>query len=236
MNTTTIGEVIIPKHEIFSIKELSDTDLNESGDYKGKTIFATRYFITTNALPIEKGESYIQWNLYGSDFQFGIGKNFGFSIMSSWVGIPIIVTAKYTFNVAEGINMGVGTLLGTGSWALPDFELALPYFVVSIGDRSTNLNISGGYGALWIDGDFEGRTLFTVAGMTKISPKISFVFDSFICPDFSNKNESFALIIPGIRWQIENKNAFQFGFSGVYFEDEFLPAPIPMVQWYRKIN
>jgi hypothetical protein len=236
IKTSTIGDVIIPKHEIKSIEELVAGDIDNKGNYLGKTIFASRYFITTNALSIEKGESYVQWNLWGPDFEFGVGKNFGMGIMSTWFGIPIIGTAKYTFQLDQGVSMGIGTIVGTGSWVAPDYGVALPYAVLTIGDRRNNINFSGGYGALLIEGDFEGRALFSVAGMTKLSPKISLVFDSFLAPTFSNNQEDFAILIPGLRWQIENKNAFQFGFAGLYFDGEFIPVPIPMVQWYRKIN
>jgi hypothetical protein len=61
-----------------------------------------------------------------------------------------------------------------------DFGGALPFATISFGDRRKNITFSGGYGAIWQDGYFEGRAITSVAGMIKVSPKISFVFDSFI--------------------------------------------------------
>ena len=99
--------------------------------------------------------------------------------------------------------------------------------------------------------------------MVKISPKVSLVFDSFILlpgkttystetyydynPDtgnydlpveYTNTNEKygFALLIPGVRWHKREGSAFQFGFTGVVYDGELLPIPIPMVQWYRSLK
>ncbi|MBN2892585.1 MAG: hypothetical protein JXL97_12025 [Bacteroidales bacterium] len=236
LESNSIGDVIIPKHEILKIEEIKSGEIDNKGNFMGKTIFSTRYFITTNGLPIEKGESYVQWNWYGPDFEFSIGKNFGIGLMTSWVGIPIIGTVKYAIPIKENISFGIGALVGTGSWVLPEYGGFLPYGVFTLGNYTSNINFSAGYGAVFFDGDTEGRALMSVAGISKVSNKISLVFDSFIAPSFSANKDAFALIIPGIRWQVENKSAFQFGFGGIYADNEFLPVPIPMVQWFRKIN
>ena len=257
LETKDMGKIVIPKYVIKSIKELNEKEVNEKGDYLPKEIFSTRYFITTNGLPIEKGESYIQWNLFGPDFQFGVGKNFGVGIMTSWVGMPIIGSAKYSIKLGEKTSMGLGALVGTGSWARPDFGIGLPFAAFTYGDRRSNINFSAGYGAV-IDGvNSEGRFLLSGAGMIKIGKKISLVFDSFIIPagkdkvitengidpftgapkiyERVEKKPGFALLIPGIRWQTETNKAFQFGFAGFSSNGEFLPLPIPVVQWYRKL-
>lgn len=99
--TKTVGEVIIPKHEIREIKRISVRELDNIGGYIGEEVFATRYFLTTNGLPVAKGESYVQWNLFGPDLQFGVSDNFGLGVMTSWIGIPLIGTAKYSFHRVE---------------------------------------------------------------------------------------------------------------------------------------
>lgn len=259
--TKKIGEVSIPKYQISSIEELNEKNLNAAGEYIPNEVFSTRYFITTNGLPIEKGENYIQWNLYGPDIQFGIGKNFGVGIMTSWMGMPFIGTAKYSYSINEKVNVGVGLLAGTGSWASIGSGGALPFGVVTIGDRKVNINISGGYVALYLDESRFGlddgnmsRPLCSIAGMAKVGKKVSLVFDSFIVgpggtklvahqlnpttglfEDVTVPRKGGALLIPGIRLQTESNSAFQFGFAGLIANGELLPFPIPMVQWYRKI-
>ncbi|MEA3445998.1 MAG: hypothetical protein U9R19_14860 [Bacteroidota bacterium] len=236
IDTENMGEVIIPKHEVQEIRELTNSEINRDGKYIPEEVFSTRYFISTNGLPIEKGESYVQWNLFGPDFQFGVQDNFGLGVMTSWFGMPIIGSAKYTFKLGENSGLAIGTLLGTGSWAAPDFGFALPYTAYTLGDRRANFTISAGYGAVWGEGGGEGRFLLSIAGMSSVGKNISLVFDSFIVPSASDDSFSFTLLVPGIRWQIKDKNAFQFGFGGVIFDGELAPIPIPMVQWFRKIN
>jgi hypothetical protein len=96
--------------------------------------------------------------------------------------------------------------------------------------------------------------------MVKLNTKISLVFDSFISPwgpkkttstwiDTGNLNNgnytpnytlttitkrspSLAILLPGIRWQLDPRKAFQFGFTGLYYDGKFVPFPVPMVQWY----
>ena len=234
IETKELGQVVIPKHEIKSIKEIQPGELSSSMEYIGAEVFATRYFISTNGLPIEKGDSYVQWSLFGPDLQFGVGKNFGIGIMTSWLGIPIIGSAKYSIPLSDKLHLGVGTLLGTGSWASPDFGIALPFAALTYGNRTRNLTFSGGYGAVFNDYELTERALFSVAGMAKVSKKISLVFDSFIMPPDGN-GSGFALLIPGLRVQTESDKAFQFGFAGMVIEGEAFPLPIPMFQWYRML-
>ena len=67
IDTRDKGQVSIPKYEIREMKEIQQGDLSPTGNYLPAEVFATRYFITTNGLPIEKRESYILWNLWGLD-------------------------------------------------------------------------------------------------------------------------------------------------------------------------
>lgn len=228
IETQDRGQILIPKYQIKEMKELKPGELSPSGEYIPAQIFATRYFITTNGLPIEKGESYILWNLYGPDFQFGVGKNLSVGILTTWFGVPIIGSVKYSLQLGENTSLGIGTLLGTGSWAAPEFGLALPYTALTFGNRRSNLTFSAGYGAVWSEGESEGRALLSVAGMTKVTKNMSLVFDSFIVPG------TVALLIPGFRFQSKDDKAFQFGFAGIVVDGELLPAPIPFIQWFKK--
>ncbi|BDX36751.1 hypothetical protein CYCD_01060 [Tenuifilaceae bacterium CYCD] len=256
IETKDRGQISIPKYYIREMKLTENYEFTAEGEYIAKQYFSTRYFITTNGLPIEKGESYVQWNLYGPDFQFGIRKNLGVGIMTSWVGMPLIGTLKYTIPISPKTNLALGTLLGTGSWIEPDYGIVLPYAALTFGDRRRNLNLSLGYGAVFAEGKGEGRFLASVAIISKINKKISFVFDSFIM--FPGKTETveesvynpgtdtwdivytkekkygFAILIPGLRFDIGPNKAFQFGFGGFRVDGEFYPSPIPMFQWYNK--
>lgn len=270
IKTDNLGEVAIPKHEIREIRIVQSGDFRDD-QFIGEEMFATRYFLTTNGLPVRKGEDYVQWNIFGPDFQFAIADNFGIGIMTSWIAMPVVGTAKHSWQLGENSSMALGGLLGTGSWSRPDLGLVLPFVALTSGNRSNNISFSTGYGRLFYSIEEynpftdrmrtekirEGRLLFSVAGMTKISPVISLIFDSFIMtrgPERTRTNYEYnwmtdrysqvqtterpsglAVFVPGIRWQTKPNNAFQFGFTGIRFEGEFVPAPLPMVQWYRKL-
>jgi len=216
------------------MKEAKSGDFSASGVYIPEQVFATRYFFTTNGLPIEKGEKYISFSLFGPDIQFGVGENFGVGILTSWFGTPIIGAVKYSIKLTEKNSLGIGSLFGIGSWAAPDFGLALPFVALTFGDRRNNINFSGGYGTIWNNGSSAGNVLFSIAGMANVGKKVSLVFDSFILPNSGSNNTGFAVLIPGIRIQAQDNKAFQFGFTGLVVDGELIPAPIPMVQWYRK--
>ncbi|TNF48878.1 MAG: hypothetical protein EP305_04355 [Bacteroidetes bacterium] len=259
-------KIVIPQYVVKEVVKVQSTEFSSKGEYVGEDKFATRYFISTNGLPMKKGEHYVQWNLFGPDFQFAVSDRFGLGVMTSWLAVPIIGTAKYSFKLGENAQAGIGTMLGTGSWASFTnsdfgFGLALPFATLSIGNRKSNLALSGGYGGVWQGGQGEGRALFSIAGMTKLSPKFSLVFDSFIVTpggerttttyqDVYNPNtgmtetqavtttekrQGFALLIPGLRWHQGEGKAFQFGFTGIVAGSEVFPIPIPMVQWYRSL-
>jgi hypothetical protein len=279
IETEELGLVYIPKHEISEI-----IVIEEGQKVDGGGLFGTRYFLTTNGFPVMKGENYVQWNIFGPDFQFGVADHFGMGIMTSWVGIPIIGTAKYSRHLSKNVSGGIGFLGGTGSWAFPQYGLLLPFGFLTFGDRINNINFSAGYGALfteaseWVLTDpteqgytngfeentysqGESRPLFSIAGMFKINSKFSFVFDSFLMlkgkdrevqridsewnPDTglgtffitteTEPTQSLLVISPGLRFQANENSSFQFGFTGIRFEGEFVPVPIPMVQWFRKI-
>ena len=280
VQTEDVGLVYIPKHEVDEIILVEDKAQEVTGG-----LFSTRYFLTTNGFNIKKGENYVQWNLFGPDFQFGVRDNFTMGIMTSWVGMPIIFTTKYSFELYEKLFAGVGFLGGTGSWAFPKYGLVLPYAFLTVGDRVNNINFSGGYGGVFsetkttytiknvptdyssnsyerIEGvEYQGRPLFSVAGMFRINDKFSFVFDSFFMTAGKDRQEQqidenwnqesgkvtysivyrtietqpLVVLSPGLRFQANERSSFQFGFTGIHTDGEFVPVPIPMVQWFRRI-
>jgi hypothetical protein len=225
------------------MKLLQNGDLGTAGSFVPNEPFATRYFITTNGLPIAKGESYITYNLFGPDIQYGLADNLGVGVITSWIGSPIIFTTKYSFEIDKNVNGAVGLLAGTGGWA-SSFGLAIPYGSITLGNRKSNITGSLGYGTIWgNENNGGGRTIVSIAAMHKISKSISLVFDSFILPTtktyidpFDNKEYKnyFALLLPGFRFQTSETGAFQFGFAGMSFEGETFAVPFPYIQWFRK--
>jgi hypothetical protein len=240
--------IVVPQYIIREIKLIRKDELSEKGEFIGEDRFATRYFITTNGLPLKKGEHYIQWNLFGPDFQFAVTDRFGLGVLTSWLAIPVIGTAKYSIPLKKNFQCAVGTMLGTNSWITllnsdSNAGGALPFASLSYGTRRANISASGGYGVIWAEGDSDGRALASIAGMIKVSSRISLVFDSFIMlkgkttttSTSEDRKPGLGLFIPGVRWHQSEGKAFQFGFTGISFDGELLPIPLPMVQWYRTL-
>ncbi len=257
-------EIYIPQHVIKRMEPLHGEKRNVSGAFVGEDRFATRYFITTNGLPIKRGEHYVQWNLFGPDFHFAVRDDLSLGIMTTWLGTPLIGSIKKSWKLNDFSQFAVGGLFGTGSWIMPDWGGALPFGTISFGDRQKNIAFSGGYGAIWADGNRSGRTLLSVAGMLKLSPYFSLVFDSFIMPEgpertitytydayifdpvtntgyyeprigtYKQRQPAFALLIPGVRWHQSEGKALQIGFSGVLADGNTFP--VPMVVWYRSLK
>jgi len=129
--------------------------------------------------------------------------------------------------------MAFGALVGTGSWADPDFGLIVPFTAFTLGDRRNNINFSAGYGAVWSNTENEASSLFSVAGMTSLGRKVNLVFDSFIVPGSGSRN-SFALFIPGIRIQTSKGKFFQYGFAALLEDGTMQSGILPMIQWFQK--
>jgi hypothetical protein len=245
INTIKLGEVSVPTYQLKEIKEAQVGDVTKAGEIIKDNIFATRYFITTNGLDIKRGDSYVLFNWFGPDIQFGVADNWTVGIMSSWLATPIIGTVKYSINLGENTSMGLGALVGTLGWSGWDTGGALPYAAFTYGDRKNNLTFSAGYGAVWYEGydvdliknvsKTDGEALMSIAGMRRINNSLSFVFDSFIIPGFSQDTDGLAILIPGLRFQKKEGFALQFGLSGIWQADYgFLEVPLPMAQLYWK--
>jgi hypothetical protein len=175
MRTDRLGEVIIPKHEIQSVAEYTGAPEVYS------EVFATRYFITTNGLPIEKGDSYIQWTLIGPDVHFGIKDNMSIGVMTTWLASPVIGSFKYTGTLSEKRTYAFGLLAGTTLWSFGrSTMIALPYAAYTMGDSRANLSLSAGYGLFRFDGDSGGSVMFSVGGLRKLGRTGTFVMDSLI--------------------------------------------------------
>jgi hypothetical protein len=227
LDTETIGQLFIPKHEIRSIEPFTGKTQAYS-----KELFSTRYFISSNGLPVEKGDSYVQWTLFGPDMQFGIADNLGVGVITSWIAIPVIASIKYSVQLKGDFSYAVGALAGGNVWAPATFYAALPFASITKGDRNANLTVSAGYGIVGVDGgDREQQFLFSLGGMRKVTKSGTLVFDSFITP---TDGTTYMVLIPGYRIQTKENSAFQIGFPGLIEAGESQPAAFPMVSWFRK--
>ena len=136
------GKIVIPRYQVKEIKKIDTDKVSPEGFYISEEAFATRHVLTTNAISLDKGENYIIWNIYGPDFQFGVGKHLSIGLMTTWVGLPIIGTIKYSGEISSNFHGGVGALLGSATWAAPELFFALPFGIVTLGDKRNNISLS----------------------------------------------------------------------------------------------
>lgn len=235
LETENLGRLYIPKHEIKSITELTGAEI-VGREYLGDPIFGTRYFVTTNGYTGKKGDHYVIWNWWGPDVQFSLSDHVTVGVLTTWVGMPLIASAKYGTNVSDRVAVGGGVLIGTLSWAAPEFGLGAAYGSLTFGKMSNNFSFSGGYGAItgsgneFSDKEWSSAFLFSVGSHQQLTKKFSFIFDSFLI--FDNQSVS-GIITPGFRILQNPGRAVQFGFTGFMSDGELFPIPMPVVGWMR---
>lgn len=170
--TENIGKIYIRKDAISSIKPFSgETVKLIDGDYRTAGPFTTRYYFTTNSLPIKKSEDYAMIHLYGPEVHFSLTDRFSLGIMSTWIASPFVLAAKYTIPTKnEKLNFGLGTLAGTSGY-LNTFRGygALHWGMITLGDRMNNITFSAGYA--YVQSGFQDDQ--------QISGIYSFTHDSF---------------------------------------------------------
>ncbi|MBL7813008.1 MAG: hypothetical protein JNL57_12370 [Bacteroidetes bacterium] len=229
IETKAIGKIYIPKHEIKSISEINPADV-KGKDYVGDEPFSTRHILTTNGHSLGKGTSYANITLWGPDVEFGITEKFSLGIMTTWLAAPLVGSAKYSVKLHDRVHFGAGALVGTASWVRLNAWGALPYGVITLGGRKSNISLSGGAVFLGSDGEVTSQPLFNVAGMSRISKKVSFIFDSFLVPSNGEIN---GVVVPALRFHGNQQKAFQFGFGAVVANSKLVPLPIPVLSWLR---
>jgi hypothetical protein len=151
-----IGKLYIRKENIKSIVPYVSQDFKVvDGEYRNSGPFTTRYFFTTNSLPIKKKENYAMINLHGPEVHIAVTDRFSFGIMTTWIASPMIMALKYTIPTKNPkLNFGLGTLMGTSGY-LNQFRGygGLHWGMVTFGDRLSNITLSGGYA--YVDAGFN---------------------------------------------------------------------------------
>jgi len=245
LKTKTLGNVIIPKHTIKSIEKIKSSEVKVDGEVWPGNLLPSRYTITTNGLPVKKREGYLRVMPIGVDFQFPITDNWSIGGMTSWYGVPMIVTSKVSQSITQKVHVSAGFLYGnllhgasfTGD---PFFSYGggIGFGNLTIGNEEKNLNFSAGYGFVHYPGwqnnvnviESAGTTMFSVAGMARISKQALFVFDSM---GILVNGSPLYWINPAVRYMPKPSNIWQFGLSMAGFEDSFIPVPIPMISFTK---
>ena len=101
LNTESLGKIYILKIDIKKIIPFEELDIEVfDGDYRSAGSFTTRYYFTTNALPIKKSEDYAMVHIYGPEVHFSVTNNLSVGLMSSWIASPIVLALKYSIPIS----------------------------------------------------------------------------------------------------------------------------------------
>ncbi len=143
-----IGQIYIRKENINSIVPFEENEYELiDGEYRNAGPFTTRYYFTTNALAIKKGENYALVNLYGPEVHFALTDRLSLGAMTTWIASPFVLAAKYTVPTNnKNVNFGLGTLIGTSGY-LNQFRGfgGLHWGMLTFGDRMKNITLSAGF-------------------------------------------------------------------------------------------
>ena len=194
ISTLDIGKIYLRKQDIKNIKPYNpEAGEIVDGDFLANSPFTTRYYFTTNARPLKKGEDYVMIHLYGPEVHFSVNERFSIGIMTTWIASPFVLAGKYSIPTKNpNVNFGIGTLLGTSGY-LNTFRGfgGLHWGMATFGDERQNVTVSLGYSYM-NPGDYNSPRLVTApvlsfAGIKKIGKRASFFFDSMIF--FGSKKE-----------------------------------------------
>ena len=193
ISTLDIGKIYIRKQDIKNIKPYNpEAGEIVDGDFLANSPFTTRYYFTTNARPLKKGEDYVMIHLYGPEVHFSVNERFSIGIMTTWIASPFVLAGKYSIPTKNPkVNFGIGTLLGTSGY-LNTFRGfgGLHWGMATFGDEQQNVTVSLGYSYM-NPGEYNSPRLSTApvlsfAGIKKVGKRASFFFDSMI---FFGKSE-----------------------------------------------
>jgi hypothetical protein len=196
--STTVGKIYIKKVDIKSISNYKADDFVILDNEKVKpNPFGTRYAFTTNALPIKKKENYYMINLWGPECHFAVADNFNIGVMTTWIGSPFAIAAKYSFQTKNPkLNFSIGEIAGNGGYIDPFSLISLSFGNVTFGDRDRNITLGIGYGYFdfnqmeSVPGTYYNSyaplrnkpattgVLGSVAANFRVNDRVSFIFDS----------------------------------------------------------
>lgn len=264
LETMALGKIYIQKSDIRQIRTVEAGELEAfDGDVRNTGPFTTRYYFTTNALPIKKREDYAMVHIYGPEVHLSVSDNLSLGVMTTWAASPFIFAAKYAFpSKREKLHLSVGTLLGSSGY-MNNFRGfgGLHWLTATQGDRMNNVSVSLGYAYLdpgfknehpvpgtyfpqaedrYITPDYDRSLNFlttapvlSLAGIRKVGKKSSFIFDSMIFFYGRNKQDY------DFDYQYSEENKLErliVSGQGIYRERGLAMYLMPGMRVQRKAN
>lgn len=187
LHTESAGDIVVRFDQIERMADLKEEGRNVqvNGHEWFRNTHPTRYFFSTNAIPMEKGRGYYQntW-IFLNGIHYGLTNHFslgiGFETISTLLGRPIFYVApKLSFPVGNKWHMGGGVLI-FGAAISGAGVVGLGYGQVTYGTRDRNL--SGGVGYGMVDGEFASRPFINIAGSYRVRKNLTLLSDNWLIP------------------------------------------------------
>ena len=176
--------LFIPAYAVKSVRKLSSSTFF----IKGKPVFPnphpSRYFYTPSAIPMDKGEVYIQ-SVYGLAYQvqFGVTENFSIGATTTLLATPLALTAKYSIKIDEKNTLAFGGLAGIVGWGTQT-NLGIGFGAFTHGTKESNLTIAGGYA--WINqknNEGGNSPVMSLSGNQRLSKNLSLMGELWYLPE-----------------------------------------------------
>lgn len=189
IESNTVGKLYIKKSDVLSIiKKVDAKGVVVDGEVWENNPFSTRYFFSTNGLPIKKGENYYMIHLYGPEFHVAVSNSFNVGLMTTWIGAPFLFTVKKSFATKRpDVNFAVGSLTGNLSY-ISGFKglMSVNFLSITKGNRERNITFSSGFvvannGKKATEYDRNVKSsgpLASIAGTLRIGKNACLIFDS----------------------------------------------------------
>jgi hypothetical protein len=259
INTENLGKIYITKSEIKAIAKVEGKNFEKQSEIYNTNPFSSHYVLSNNALGMKKGTNYGVLSILGPEAHFAVTDNLSIGIMSPWIASPIAGIFRYSLKTKnKNIHFSIGTILGTSGY-IGNFDVygGLPFANITLGDSKKNITLTAGYGFI---GSFSNPSyslnapVVSIAGITPIGLKASFIFDGMYClptantltnfdltnnttnSTFTKNNLSLLCLMPGIRFQSKENSAFQIALAGIIASDlnanTTTTIPYPIFSWF----
>ena len=144
--TKAIGKIFINKSDISSITKV-DEGLNnkENKEFRASGPFTTRYYFTTNALPIKKKDNYGLIHLYGPEIHLSVGNKTSIGLMATWIASPIALVLKQQIYSNNNFHVSIGSIIGSSGYINQGQTYGgLHWGTMTFGNRLSNFSFSAG--------------------------------------------------------------------------------------------
>lgn len=212
---------------------LAATSLNilAQDSFKSSSIDDSKYFLSSSAKTIKKGEWYYQ-NTYllVNSFQYGITNN-----ISAGAGVELlspILTNEFKPNIFLNIKGGIAinknlniatklTFLTSPNFGKSNINAGLADFLCTY--STEKFNITGGLGWAYVKKETDRRPIFTISGAYKLSNKFYLISDNKLIP--TNQNY-YGLYSYGVRYSTK-RISLDFAFLNNKDFSNIFPIGLP---------